>query len=649
MTADIVHGVSLAGEKDIYLFREGTHRKIYDFLGAHVTEHDGTGGVLFALWAPAASEVFVMGDFNSWNRESHPLSPRWDSSGIWEGFVPGAAGGCRYKFVIRTRLGDLIEKSDPLAFAAEIMPANASVIAAPSFEWSDGEWMLSRGVKNAPDAPQSIYEIHAGSWRRNMDNSLPTWRRLEEELPGYLADNGFTHVEFMPVMEHPFYGSWGYQTTGYFAPTSRYGSPEELMSLINALHRRGIGVILDWVPSHFPMDSFGLYRFDGTALYEHEDARRGFHPDWNSAIFNYGRSEVRSFLISSAHYWLDRYHADGLRVDAVASMLYLDYSRKAGEWLPNCHGGKENLEAIDFLKELNCALYEDFDGISVTAEESTSWPAVTKPVWLGGLGFGYKWNMGWMNDFISYMSLDPIYRKYAHDRLTFGMWYAYAENFVLPFSHDEVVYGKCSLFEKMPGDDWQKAANLRLALGWMLFHPGKKLLFMGGEFGQSREWCHDRGLDWHQLADGLHAGIARWFADANNYYKNHAQFWQLDQDPEGFEWIDCSDRDAGVVSFIRRSADAGRPVVIAANFTPVLRCGYRIGLSLPGYWREALNSDASVYGGSGCGNMGGVTAEDMPFHGKDFSAEITLPPLSCTVFVKDAPLDGTQISSDQEE
>lgn len=648
MTGNIVHGVSLAGEKDIYLFREGTHRKIYDFLGAHKMSHDGAEGVLFALWAPAASEVFVMGDFNSWHRENLPLSPRWDSSGIWEGFVPGAAEGCRYKFVIRTRSGDLIEKSDPLAFASEIMPANASVIAAPSFEWSDGEWMLSRGAKNAPDAPQSIYEIHAGSWRRNMDNSLPAWRRLEEELPGYLADNGFTHAEFMPVMEHPFYGSWGYQTTGYFAPTSRYGSPEDLMSLINALHRRGLGVILDWVPSHFPMDSFGLYRFDGTALYEHEDARRGFHPDWNSAIFNYGRGEVRSFLISSAHYWLDRYHADGIRVDAVASMLYLDYSRKAGEWLPNCHGGKENLEAIDFLKELNCALYEDFDGVSVTAEESTSWPAVTKPVWLGGLGFGYKWNMGWMNDFISYMSLDPIYRKYAHDRLTFGMWYAYAENFVLPFSHDEVVYGKCSLFEKMPGDDWQKAANLRLALGWMLFHPGKKLLFMGGEFGQSREWCHDRGLDWHQLAEGLHAGIARWFADANNFYKNNEQFWQLDQSPEGFEWIDCSDRDAGVVSFIRRSADADRPAVIAANFTPVTRCGYRIGLPLPGFWREVLNSDASVYGGSGCGNMGGVTAEDMPFHGKDFSAEITLPPLSCTVFVKDAPLPGAQKSSDQE-
>ena len=648
MTGNIVHGVSLAGEKDIYLFREGTHRKIYDFLGAHKMSHDGSEGVLFALWAPAASEVFVMGDFNSWHRENLPLSPRWDSSGIWEGFVPGAAEGCRYKFVIRTRSGDLIEKSDPLAFASEIMPANASVIAAPSFEWSDGEWMLSRGAKNAPDAPQSIYEIHAGSWRRNMDNSLPAWRRLEEELPGYLADNGFTHAEFMPVMEHPFYGSWGYQTTGYFAPTSRYGSPEDLMSLINALHRRGLGVILDWVPSHFPMDSFGLYRFDGTALYEHEDARRGFHPDWNSAIFNYGRGEVRSFLISSAHYWLDRYHADGIRVDAVASMLYLDYSRKAGEWLPNCHGGKENLEAIDFLKELNCALYEDFDGVSVTAEESTSWPAVTKPVWLGGLGFGYKWNMGWMNDFISYMSLDPIYRKYAHDRLTFGMWYAYAENFVLPFSHDEVVYGKCSLFEKMPGDDWQKAANLRLALGWMLFHPGKKLLFMGGEFGQSREWCHDRGLDWHQLAEGLHAGIARWFADANNFYKNNEQFWQLDQSPEGFEWIDCSDRDAGVVSFIRRSADADRPAVIAANFTPVTRCGYRIGLPLPGFWREVLNSDASVYGGSGCGNMGGVTAEDMPFHGKDFSAEITLPPLSCTVFVKDAPLPGAQKSSDQE-
>ena len=649
MTDDIVHGVSLAGEKDIYFFREGSHRRIYDFLGAHKMCHDGAEGVLFALWAPAASDVFVMGDFNSWSRESHPLSPRWDSSGIWEGFVPGAAAGCRYKFVIRTQSGDLIEKSDPLAFATEVMPANASVIAAVSYEWSDGEWMLSRGVKNAPDAPQSIYEVHAGSWRRNMDNSLPTWRMLEKELPDYAAEKGFTHVEFMPVMEHPFYGSWGYQTTGYFAPTSRYGSPEELMSLINTLHRRGIGVILDWVPSHFPMDSFGLYRFDGTALYEHEDARRGFHPDWNSAIFNYGRGEVRSFLISSAHYWLDRYHADGIRVDAVASMLYLDYSRKAGEWLPNRHGGRENLEAIDFLKELNCALYEDFEGISVTAEESTSWPAVTKPVWLGGLGFGYKWNMGWMNDFISYMSLDPIYRTYAHDRLTFGMWYAYAENFVLPFSHDEVVYGKCSLFEKMPGDEWQKAAGLRLALGWMLFHPGKKLLFMGGEFGQSREWCHDRGLDWHQLADGLHAGIAGWFADANNFYKDHAQFWQLDQSSEGFEWIDCSDRDAGVVSFIRRAAGTSGPVVIAANFTPVVRSGYRIGLPLPGFWREALNSDASVYGGSGCGNMGGVTAEDVPFHGRDHSAEITLPPLSCTVFVKDAPEPGAQISSEAEE
>lgn len=633
MTEKIIHGVSLAGEEDIYLFREGTHRRIYEFLGAHLAKHEGASGTLFAVWAPAAAAAFIMGDFNSWCRESHPLSPRWDSSGIWEGFVPNVAEGCRYKFVIRTASGDLIEKSDPLAFASEKMPATASVVASPSYEWRDAEWMMMRAAKNSVDAPQSIYEMHAGSWRRRADDSFLSWRELAEQLPDYLAANGFTHVEFMPVMEHPFYGSWGYQTTGYFAPTSRYGSPEELMCLIDALHRRGVGVILDWVPSHFPTDSFGLYRFDGTALYEHEDGRRGFHPDWKSAIFNYGRSEVRCFLISSAHYWLERYHADGIRVDAVASMLYLDYSRRGGEWLPNRYGGKENLEAIDFLHELNSALYEDFEGISVTAEESTSWPAVTKPVWLGGLGFGYKWNMGWMNDFISYISQDPVYRKYAHDKLTFGMWYAYSENFVLPFSHDEVVYGKRSLFEKMPGDEWQKAANLRLALGWMLCHPGKKLLFMGGEFGQSREWCHDRALDWQQLGDARHAGIAKWFSDANNFYKAHAALWRFDQRPEGFEWIDCSDRDSGVVSFIRRGESEGELIVAAANFTPVVRVGYRIGLPRGGFWREALNSDAEIYGGSGCGNMGGVRAEKVPFHGRDYSAEMTLPPLGFLIFV----------------
>ena len=456
------------------------------------------------------------------------------------------------------------------------------------------------------------------------------WRGLAEELPRYLKDEGFTHVEFMPVMEHPFYGSWGYQTTGYFAPTSRYGSPEDFMALVDALHREGIGVILDWVPSHFPMDAHGLARFDGTALYEHNDPRQGFHPDWKSAIFNYGRNEVRSFLVSSANFWLERYHADGLRVDAVASMLYLDYSRRDGEWVPNKYGGKENCEAIDFLKELNISLYDEHPGIMTTAEESTSWPMVTKPAWLGGLGFGYKWNMGWMNDFLSYMSKDPIFRKYCHDKLTFGMWYAYAENFVLPFSHDEVVYGKCSLLEKMPGDPWQKAANLRLAFGWMFCHPGKKLVFMGGEFGQSREWNHDQSLDWHELNDPRHAGIARWFADVCRFYRESPELWKLDASPKGFEWIDCSDRDSSVVSFIRRDGE-GRTLALVANFTPVVRMGYRVGLPCGGGWREVLNSDAEVYGGSGVGNMGRVEAETEEFHGRPYSAELTLPPLGCVV------------------
>ena len=638
MQNEIIYGPTLAGEGDVYLFREGTHRRIYDFLGAHPFEHEGRKGVLFSLWAPGAKNVYVMGDFNSWEREGCPLAPRWDSSGIWEGFVPDAEAGCRYKYVIRTAGGELVDKSDPLAFAAETPPASASVVCAPAHEWQDAEWMAARAGKNATDAPQSIYEMHAGSWRRGDGDSILSWRDLAGELPPYLEANGFTHVEFMPVMEHPFYGSWGYQTTGYFAPTARYGSPEDFMALVDALHARGIGVILDWVPSHFPTDSFGLSRFDGTALYEHEDPRQGFHPDWKSAIFNYGRNEVRSFLISSAYYWLDRYHADGLRVDAVASMLYLDYSRRDGEWVANKYGGKENIEAIAFLREMNCALYADFPGISVTAEESTSWPMVTKPVWLGGLGFGYKWNMGWMNDFISYMSQDPVYRKYRHDQLTFGMWYAYAENFVLPFSHDEVVHGKCSLLEKMPGDGWQKAANLRLMFGWMFCHPGKKLVFMGGEFGQSREWNHDRSLDWHELGDERHAGIARWFADLNNFYSGRPELWELDTSPDGFEWIDCSDRDAGVVSFIRRDKRGGA-LVFAANFTPVVRGGYRIGFPKGGRWREALNSDSSLYGGSGVGNLGSVDTEETGFHGQSFSAELTLPPLGCLIFTPENGAD----------
>ncbi|MDO4988664.1 MAG: 1,4-alpha-glucan branching protein GlgB [Synergistes sp.] len=631
MHKNIIHGVTLADENDIYLFREGTHRKIYNFLGAHFIKHDTEVGVLFAVWAPNAKSVCVEGDFNSWNKYDAPLSPRWDSSGIWEGFVPQLREGCRYKYVITARDGSVYEKSDPVAFASELEPATASVTCDVSYEWNDAVWLAQRAKINDIHAPHAIYEVHAGSWRRGAGDTILTWRDLAGLLPQYAKSNGFTHVEFMPIMEHPFYGSWGYQTTGYFAPTSRYGSPQDLMFLIDKLHECGIGVILDWVPSHFPTDASGLAKFDGTALYEHEDPRKGFHPDWKSAIFNYGRNEVRAFLISSAHYWIDKFHADGIRVDAVASMLYLDYSREVGEWIPNRYGGKENLEAIDFLRELNCALYEDFSGISVTAEESTSWPAVTKPVYLGGLGFGYKWNMGWMHDFIDYMSQDPLYRKYAHDKLTFGMWYAYAENFILPFSHDEVVYGKHSLFSKMPGDNRQKAANLRLAFGWMFCHPGKKLIFMGGEFGQSREWCHDRSLDWHELSDDLHSEIAKWFSDICNFYRSHTELWQLDQDCRGFEWIDCSDRDASVASFIRRDKE-GSTIAVAANFTPVPRIVYRIGLPESGIWYEALNSDAKDYGGTGIGNLGAVTAEAVKFHGREYSAQITLPPLAIVIF-----------------
>lgn len=634
MNCEIIYGPSLARDEDIYLFREGTHRRIYDFLGAHKMTYNEKSGAFFAVWAPNAGGVSVVGDFNGWGETSCPLAPRWDSSGIWEGFVCGGdIVGSRYKYRITDKNGHSFDKSDPVAFFCETPPATASVVYAPEYGWNDGEWMGVRDRKNSVEAPQSIYEMHAGSWRRKNGGELMTWKDLTAELPEYLKTKGFTHVEFMPIMEHPFYGSWGYQTTGYFAPTSRYGSPEDLMALIDALHAAGIAVILDWVPSHFPTDAHGLSFFDGTALFEHQDPRQGFHPDWKSAIFNYGRGEVCSFLLSSAHYWADKFHADGLRVDAVASMLYLDYSRKQGEWIPNRYGGKENLEAIAFLKDLNCAMYEDFPGIQMTAEESTSWPMVTKPVWLGGLGFGYKWNMGWMNDFTSYMSKDPIYRKYYHDRLTFGMWYAYAENFVLPLSHDEVVYGKCSLFGKMPGSTWQKAAGLRLMFGWMYMHPGKKLLFMGGEFGQSREWNHDISLDWHELEDPTHKGIAAWYSDLNNFYKTTPGLWELDSKPEGFQWIDCTDKDAGVVSFIRRDK-AGNETVVAANFTPVPRTGYRLGFPDGGEWTERLNSDAAEYGGSGVGNLGRITAEKIPFHNRDFSAELSIPPLGCVIFVK---------------
>lgn len=636
---EIIHGVTLAGETDIYLFREGSHARIYEFLGAHAMERDGVKGVLFAVWAPNAEEVSVIGDFNGWDPARHKLDPRWDSSGIWEGFVTNVAADSCYKYSILAKNGKRLEKCDPLAFFCEEPPRTASkVYPEPDFQWHDADWMAKRKERSALDKPQSIYEVHAGSWRRTAENNYLSWLGLAHELPPYLTENGFTHVEFLPVMEHPFYGSWGYQTTGYFAPTSRYGRPEDLMTMVDALHRAGVAVILDWVPSHFPTDAFGLGRFDGTALYEHEDPRKGFHPDWKSYIFNYGRNEVRSFLMSSARFWLDRYHADGLRVDAVASMLYLDYSRKEGEWVPNKYGGRENIEAIDFLKKLNETLYLDFPGVQTTAEESTAWPMVSRPTWLGGLGFGYKWNMGWMHDILNYMSKDPIFRQYHHNNLTFGMWYAYSESFVLPLSHDEVVHGKGSLWTKMPGDDWQKAANLRLLLGWMTGHPGKKLLFMGGEFGQEHEWNHDSSLDWHILSDdyedGIHSGIQRWFHDVNNFYKTTPALWELDQDPRGFEWIDCGDAASSVVSFLRRAKD-GSEVIFVGNFTPIKRECYRIGVPHGKKWREALNSDSALYGGSNCGNLGEITAEKVSFHGRPWSVSLTLPPLACLILTEE--------------
>lgn len=628
----VVHGVTLAGEADIYLFREGSHARLYDFLGAHMLCHEGREGVLFAVWAPNAEEVSVTGDFNCWDDSSHRLAPRWDSSGIWEGFVPGVPAFCCYKFSILTKGGERLEKGDPFARGWETPPRTASIVCPPNrFGWSDRKWVESREKSSGLNRPQSIYEVHPGSWRRTEGDAYLGWLGLAAELTPHLIENGFTHVEFLPVMEHPFYGSWGYQTTGYFAPTSRYGSADDLRTLVDTLHGAGIGVIFDWVPSHFPDDAHGLSKFDGTCLFEHEDPRKGFHPDWKSCIFNYGRSEVRSFLLSSARFWIDQFHADGLRVDAVASMLYLNYSRAPGEWAANVFGGVENLEAMDFLKKMNETLYIDFPGVQTTAEESTSWPMVSKPVYVGGLGFGYKWNMGWMHDVLFYMSKDPIFRVYHQNSLTFGMWYAYAENFVLPLSHDEVVHGKGSLWGKMPGDAWQKAANLRLLYGWMFGHPGKKLLFMGGEFGQELEWCHDQSLDWHLLSDPAHGGLLNWFRDINNFYKRTAALWELDYDAGGFEWIDCSDAAASVISFLRRDKD-GRSVIFIGNFTPEPRYNYRVGVPGGKAWREVLNSDAEYYGGSNIGNFGAVAAEDYPFHGRPRSMSVSLPPLSCLVF-----------------
>ena len=619
---------------DIHLFKSGHHYKLYQKFGAHLVEHNGTEGTYFAVWAPNADAVFVLGTFNDWNRASHPLRPK-GSSGIWEGFVPGIGQGTLYKYFVHSRfMGYRVEKADPFATFNEIPPKKASIVWNLNYSWNDGAWMQERKSRNGLDKPISTYEVHLGSWRRIPEegNRSLSYRELAPALSEYVREMGFTHVEFLPLMDHPFFGSWGYQITGYFAPSGNYGTPQDLMFLIDTLHQNGIGVILDWVPSHFPADEHGLAYFDGTHLFEHADPRQGYHPEWNSYIFNYGRHEVRSFLASNAIFWLDKYHADGLRVDAVASMLYLDYARQPGEWVPNRYGGRENIEAIEFLKELNGSIYGSYPDVQTIAEESTAWPMVSRPVYAGGLGFGLKWDMGWMHDTLAYFSQEPVYRKYHHDKLTFRMIYAFHENFVLPLSHDEVVYGKSSLLGKMPGDEWQRFANLRSLFGYMYAQPGKKLLFMGGEIAQWSEWQHDQSLDWLALNDPQHAGMRRWVQDLNWFYRNELALHELDCDPAGFEWIDCRDADSSVVILLRKSRRQEQFVLVACNFTPVPRLNYRTGAPIGGMWKEALNSDAKDYGGSGMGNMGEVEAAPVPCHGRRFSLPLTLPQLS-TVFL----------------
>jgi 1,4-alpha-glucan branching enzyme len=627
--------VNLLSAEDLYLFNEGRHFRAYDKLGAHLANTGGVSGTRFSVWAPNAREVSVVGSFNQWEQRVHSLRP-CGTSGVWEGFVPEAKKGDLYKFRIQSQSnGYVVEKADPFGVWHQRPPNTASVIWDLDYQWSDGEWMKNRRTRNSLSAPMSIYEIHLGSWRRvPEENNRPlTYRELASYLPEYARSTGFTHVELLPIMEHPFYGSWGYETTGYFAPTARYGTPQDFMYLVDCLHQCGIGVILDWVPSHFPSDAHGLAYFDGTHLFEHADPRLGFHPDWNTYIFNYGRNEVRSFLLSSAMFWLDKYHVDGLRVDAVTSILYLDYSRKPGKWLPNRYGGRENLQAIDFLRQFNQELYAEYPDIQTFAEESTAWPMVSRPLYVGGLGFGFKWDMGWMHDTLEYLQYDPIYRKYHHDKLTFRALYGFSENFVLPLSHDEVVHGKRSLIGKMPGDEWQRFANLRLLFGYMYAQPGKKLLFMGGEFGQVREWAHDSSLDWHVLQYRMHSGMQRWVEQLNRSYRQYPGLHELDTDPAGFEWIDCNDTETSTISLLRKGKSSREQVLVVCNFTPVPRLGYRVGVPSGGFWRELLNSDAIEYGGSGMGNLGGAQAVDRPVHGRPYSLELTLPPLA-VLFLK---------------
>jgi 1,4-alpha-glucan branching enzyme len=628
---------ALLPDYDLHLFGEGSHLQAWRMLGAHVAAIGGVKGVRFAVWAPSAHRVSVVGDFNRWDGRVHPMR-RLVPSGVWELFVPDVPRGSRYKYEIRTPGGHLLDKADPYAQQFETPPHSASIVwGGGSYEWRDRDWMRDRASLGGwYDRPMSIYEVHLGSWRGVPgDGHRPlTYRELARDLVPYVRQMGFTHLELLPVMEHPFAGSWGYQVTGFFAPTSRFGTPDDFRYFVDECHRHGLGVIADWVPGHFPRDPHGLAGFDGTALYEHADPRQGEHMDWGTLIFNYGRTEVRSFLLSSALYWLQEFHIDGLRVDAVASMLYLDYSRREGEWVPNQYGGRENLEAVSFLQQLNTVTHGRAPGTITLAEESTAWPAVSRPTYVGGLGFTFKWNMGWMHDMLQYMQQDPIHRRWHHGQVTFSMLYSFTENFVLPFSHDEVVHGKRSMLDKMPGDVWQKHANLRALYGYMFGHPGKKLLFMGGEFGQWREWNHDAGLDWHLLDEDLHKGLGQWVRDLNLTYQRERSLHEIDFDATGFSWIDCHDNENSVISMIRRSREASDFTVMVVNFTPVPRRAYRIGVPEAGWYREVLNSDAAPYGGSNMGNRGGVSSEPVPLHGFEQSLSLVVPPLGFLMLKK---------------
>jgi 1,4-alpha-glucan branching enzyme len=630
----------IMGEIDLHLFSEGNHRRLYDKLGAHLRQIGNERGVYFAVWAPNAARVSVVGDFNFWDGRVHPM--RKLASGVWEIFIPGVKEGAHYKYEIRTQSGALLLKSDPFGFFSQHGKATSSMVFdLERFQWSDQEWMEERAKKEMQRQPLSIYEVHLGSWQRKIEEGGRSLSYIEfsHTLLPYVIEMGFTHIELLPIAEHPFEGSWGYQVTNYYAPTSRFGNPDELRHFINACHRAGIGVIMDWVPAHFPKDAHALAEFDGTDLYEHADPRQGEHQDWGTLIFNFGRNEVRNFLTANALFWLEQYHIDGLRVDAVASMLYLDYSRQPGQWIPNAFGGRENLEAIFFLKQMNEWCYEQFPGVMTIAEESTAWPGVSRPTYLGGLGFGFKWNMGWMHDFLNYMALDPIYRRFHHNNITFSIMYAWSEQFILVLSHDEVVHGKGSLINKMPGDEWQKFANLRMFFAWMWGHPGKKLLFMGGEFGQLREWNHDRGLDWDLTLQPRHDGLRRLVQHLNYTYRNEPALWDRDDSHESFEWIDFHDSENSVVAFLRRSRE-NETVVFAVNATPVPRYNYRLGVPDDGFYREIINTDGATYGGSNVGNLGGLEAEAVEWQGRTHSIRANLPPLAVVAFKREAPTAG---------